>query len=105
MNKMDGIIRIDRVIAEFDVWLDADLFPVPKMRVKVLKRAEGFIAVTNLSRRDRSTGLPDGTAGLGSTADEALTDLLTRFVSDVREFLPENGLVESDFAWSAPDDF
>ena len=102
---MDGIIRIDRVVAEFDVWLDATLFPFPKMKVKVLKRSGDFIAVSNLSRRDRSTGEPDGIAGLGDTADEALADLLARFTSDVRVCLPPNGLIESDFAWSATEDF
>lgn len=64
-----------------------------------------FAAFSNLSRRDPSTGAPDGIAGLGTTADEALEDLLTRFVLDVRECFPKNPPAEADFAWSAPEDF
>lgn len=105
MQKMDGIARIDKVMAEFEVWLDATLFPVPKMKVKVLQRSNDFAAFSNLSRRDRSTRAPDGVAGLGSDADEAIRDLLTRFVADVREHLPDGGFVESDFVWSDPEDF
>jgi hypothetical protein len=105
MNNKSGILRIDKVVAEFEVWLDADLFPFPKMKVKVLQRSEDFAAFSNVSRRDRFTGFADGIAGLGGTADEALRDLLTRFDLDVREFLPQSGYVEADFAWSSPEDF
>lgn len=104
-NDMSGIVRIDKVIAELEVWLDADLFPFPKMKVKVLQRADDFAAFSNVSRRDRLTGAPEAIAGLGCTADEALTDLLKRFVTDVREYLPENGYGEADFAWSSSEDF
>lgn len=102
---MSGIVRIDKVVAEFEVWLDADLYPFPKMKVKVLQRSDDFAAFSNVSRRDRSTGSPDGIAGLGGTADEALRDLLRRFDLDVRESLPQTGYVEADFAWSCPEDF
>ncbi|ADG69392.1 hypothetical protein Plim_3579 [Planctopirus limnophila DSM 3776] len=105
INATTGIIRLDRVVAEYDAWLDASLFPVPKMRVKVIQRRNDFAAFTNLRRCDRVTGQPDGTAGLGDTPDEALTDLLTRFVAEAREALPPDGFVESDFVWSAPEDF
>ena len=105
ITNMSGIVRIEKVVAEFDVWLDADLFPFPKMKVKVLQRSEGFAAFSNVSRRDRLTGSPDGIAGLGCTPDEALRDLLKRFDLDVRESLPQNGYVADDFAWSSPEDF
>lgn len=105
MKTIPGIVRIDKVVAEFDVWLDADLFPVPKMRVTVLQRSNDFAAFSNLSRRDRLTGAPEGVAGLGSTTDEALADLLERFVSDAREARPKDGYCDADFAWSSAEDF
>jgi hypothetical protein len=104
-NSLPGIVRIDRVIAEFNVWLDAEIFPCPTMKVKVLKRSGDYIAFSNLNLRDRLTGDPDSIAGLGDTADEALSDLLKRFVSAVRESLPEDGYAEADFEWSSPEDF
>lgn len=102
---MSGIVRIDKVVAEFEVWLHADLFPFPKMKVKVLQRSDDFAAFSNVSRRDRLTGSAEGIAGLGTTADEALSDLLKRFDLDVRESQPQNGYTEADFAWSCPEDF
>ncbi len=102
---MDGILRIDRIVGEFDVWLD-ESFPFAKMKVKVLNRACGdFLAVTNLGVRSLTTGERDGIAGLGDSADEAVSDLLIRFVSLVRENTPEAGLTASDFEWSEPEDF
>ena len=105
INNVSGIVRLEKVVAVFDAWLDANLFPFPKMKVKVLQRSNDFAAFSNVSRCDRSTGAPDGIAGLGNTADEALSDLLERFVSDAREFLPENGYGEADFAWTSPEEF
>ena len=105
MKNIDGITDIDKVVAEFDVWLDPKLFPFPKMKVKVKQRSHDFAAFSNLSRCDRSTGVPDGIAGLGSTADEALRDLLKRFVSDAQECSPPEGLAEDDFTWSSHEDF
>jgi hypothetical protein len=105
-NKMDGIIRIDKVVAEFDVWLDATLFPIPRMRVKVLESSPSdFMSFSNLRRRDAITREPEGTVGLGCSVDESLNDLLFRFVSDVKENLPSEGFLEDDFEWSAPEDF
>jgi|APCry1669189241_1035207.scaffolds.fasta_scaffold38041_2 hypothetical protein len=102
---LSGIARIDRVVAQFDIWLDSDLFPIPKMKTKVLRRTDDYVAVSNLIRRDRATGFPDGIAGLGSTPDEALSDLLMRFIADARASMPPNGFIESDFSWSAAEDF
>ena len=104
-QKITGIVQINRLVAEYDILLDQNLFPILRMRVKVFERENDYAAFSNLSRCDRSTGAPDGIAGLGCTEDEALTDLLNRFVTDVREHLPPNGYDEADFAWSSPEDF
>lgn len=103
--RPDGIRRVDRIVAEFDVWVD-DSFPFAKFKVKVLDRGLGDLAAfANVAIRDRTTGTPDFIAGLGSTIEEATDDLFVRFVAGVRENTPPTGLTEADFAWSAPEDF
>ena len=103
---MDGIIRVEKIVAEFDVWLDASLFPLPRMRVKVIERSrDDYLAVANLRRRDAISHEPEGISGLGNTIDESLSDLLTGFVAEARKNVPVGGFDESDFEWSAPEDF
>jgi hypothetical protein len=101
---MDGIARIDRVVADLVVWLDGSL-PFPKIRVKVLYRQSDYLALPNVAVRSIASGEPDGISGLGATIDEAVQDLLSRFIAGVRMNTPERGLTESDFVWSAPEDF
>ena len=102
---MDGVARIDRVVAQLEVCLDGT-FPFPKLKVKVLQRQGGdYLAVPNVAIRHRVTREPDWIAGLGNTAEEAVEDLLPSFVRGVRENTPQGGLTESDFEWSAPEDF
>ena len=87
------------------MWLDAT-FPFAKMKVKVLERSPGnFLAVPNLARRNAISGETEYTSGLGGNVEEAVSDLLVRFVSEVREHSPSSGLNEGDFEWSAPEDF
>lgn len=103
---MDGILRIDKVVATFDIWLDADVFPVPKMKVKILERSKvDFLAVGNLHRRDSDSGYPEYLSGLGETVASALHDFLGNFVADVREHTPAQGFLSEDFEWSAHEDF
>ena len=102
---MDGVIRIDRVAAMLEVWLDAS-FPFAKMKVKVLERSQGdFLAVPNLLYRDPDSGEIEYTSGLGDTVEEAVSDLLTRFVPEIRSHTKSGGLSEADFVWSASEDF
>jgi hypothetical protein len=102
---MDGVIRIDKVVAMLEVWLDAT-FPIAKMKVKVLDRSQGdFLAVPNLAFRDPTSGAHEYISGLGDTAEEAVNDLLVRFISEFRSQKPSNELTEADFEWSAPEEF
>jgi hypothetical protein len=102
---MEHVTRIDRVVAEFDVWFD-DSIPFAKMKVKVLAREGGdFLAVSNLAVRNLSSRERDGIAGLGSSVQEALGDFLPRFFDLVKENTPPSGLTEADFEWSAAEDF
>ena len=103
--QMDGIIKIDKVVANLEVWLDPT-FPFAKMKVKVLERSPGdFLAVPNLAWRNAALNEAEYTSGLGGSAEEAVRDLLERFVSEVREQSSGGILTETDFEWSAPEDF
>lgn len=103
---MDEFMRIERVAALFDLWLDGKIFPFPKMKVKVLERPEqDFLAVSNLHRRDRGTGVPEYLSGLGNSIESSVEDLLKYYMADAKEHLPSSGYVEDDFEWSAPEDF
>jgi hypothetical protein len=101
----DSIKRIDRVAGQFEVWLD-ESFPFAKMKVKVLERSpRDFLAVSNVFIRNINSQDPQYISGLGDSIEEALEDLMTRFLGDVRDNLPESGLSEADFEWSSPEDF
>ncbi|WP_157604918.1 hypothetical protein [Schlesneria paludicola] len=103
---MDGIVRITRVVALFDIWVDTDLFPFLKMKVKVVEKSEGsYLALMNVHRRDRTSGETDYLSGFADTVDAAIADLLTTFVSEVREHVPEGGLIDNDFEWSDHENF
>lgn len=103
---MDGIVRIDKVAALLDVWLDPNLFPFPKLRVKVLERSSNdFLAVTNVLPRDPKTGELGYVSGLGGSIDESVDDLLCRFVADVRKYSETRTMTAADFEWSAAEDF
>jgi hypothetical protein len=100
-----GVIRIDRVVEQLEVWFDQS-FPFAKIRVKVLERSSGdFLAVPNVSVLNRTSREPESIAGLGRTAEDAVHDLLDRFVEEAREQTPLGGLTESDFGWDTPEDF
>jgi hypothetical protein len=104
-TDVNGVIRIDRVVEQLEIWLDQS-FPFAKVRVKVLERSSGdFLAVPNVNVLNRTSREPEYISGLGSTVDEAVDDLLVRFVEGVREHTPINGLAESDFEWAASEDF
>ncbi|MES1213107.1 MAG: hypothetical protein ABUL64_00835 [Singulisphaera sp.] len=106
MTNNPHILRVERVVAEFNVWL-GELFPFAKMKVKVIERniGEGFLAVPNLVVRNRLSHDPEYISGISDTIDGALDDAICRFVELARQNAPESGLTEADFIWSAAEDF
>ena len=103
--KVAGIGRIDRIVATFEVWSDGSL-PFAKFKIKIVERSgEDFLGVANVAIRDSVTGSPEWTAGLGSSADEALKDTLVYFFEQVGKHAPKRSLTEDDFEWADPEDF
>jgi hypothetical protein len=103
--KMDGVGRIDRVVATFEVWSDGSL-PFAKFKIKVVERAGGdFISVANIAIRDSATGNPEWVAGLGDSAEAALKDAFDYFFKGVEQHAPKRPLTDDDFEWADPVDF
>jgi len=102
---MRGVARIDRVAAVFEVWSDGT-FPFAKFKVKVVERSgDGFLGIPNVAIRNQETGEPEYTSGLGKTIEEALLDTLTYFAREVEQNTGRRELSNTDFIWSAFEDF
>jgi hypothetical protein len=102
---MSRIIRVDRVVAHLEAWVD-HVFPFVKFKIKVFERAPNdIIAVPNVAIRHLITREPEWISGLGKSVEEAVDDLLHRFILEVREHTPNSGLTDADFEWSSPEDF
>lgn len=98
--KLKGIAEIQKVISEFEIF--SDRVPYGKFKVKVIEKANGsFIGTPNIALKN-SDGIPEWVSGLGTTANEALEDCLKYFLESM---MARNNLSESDFEWSAPEDF
>lgn len=101
---MVSVKQIERIVAEFEIWVD-ESFPFPKFKVKVVDREGDYKASPNVVVRNCSSGDPEFICGLGDSVDEALQDLLSRFIDDCRQQCPPDGFAESNFFWSACEDF
>ena len=94
--KVDGIVGIEKCVAEFQVW---ELYKTPyaKFKVRVFERETSFVGYTNISVKDKERSV-----GYGLSIEEALEDTLINFM----EVLDQRAeFVESDFKWSHPHDF
>jgi hypothetical protein len=103
--RVDGIARIDRIVAVFEIWAPETL-PFAKFKVKIVERSGNrFAGCANVAIRKPKTGEPEFVAGLGGSVEEALKDTLHYFFREIEENSPGRPLDESDFAWSAFEDF
>lgn len=98
-----GISRIDKCVAEFDVWA-IPYVPYAKFKVKVFEDCNGkFTGYTDLRLKNTIDGSPEGGIGYGHTIDEALEDTLKYFMDLFKHY--ERELLEEDFEYSNPSDF
>ncbi|HOV28405.1 MAG TPA: hypothetical protein PK566_18885 [Pseudobacteroides sp.] len=104
-NKIDikGISRIDKCVAEFDVWAIPTV-PYAKFKVKVFQDLNGkYTGYTNLRVKSDFDGSPEGGIGYGNSIDEALENTLQYFMELVKQKGEELG--EEDIEYSESSDF
>lgn len=100
--KVAGINKIDKVVAEFEVWA-TEKVPYGKFKIKILETTNGgYIGLPNLAVKNISDGTPEGTSGFGRTIEEALEDTIKYFLQTLEG---RTDLAEDDFEWSDPHDF
>lgn len=99
--KIDGIGRIERIVAEFYVW--SNKVPNAKFKVRIKEeQTGGFAGYVNLAVKDQYGG-GDWTIGYGKTVSEALEDAIHSFLETLEGY--DNLLQDEDFEWSDPHDF
>lgn len=99
--KIEGIARIEKSVAEFDV-VELEKTPYSKFKVKIYESPDGtFTGYTNLRVKDE-TGDACGGLGHGETVEEALKDTIEYFLNMIDE---NQDISEEDFECSDPFDF
>ncbi|MBW7473874.1 hypothetical protein K0T92_03885 [Paenibacillus oenotherae] len=102
--KVVGVTKIERVVAEFNVWAIQKL-PFPKFKVKIREISTGgFSGSTNVAVKGLLDNEPDWITGFGNTISESLEDTIKSFFETI-EGMEEVSLSEDDFVWSDPHDF
>lgn len=102
--KLNGVTKIEKVVAEFNVWSIQKL-PFPKFKVKIREVSTGgFSGSTNVAVRSLLDNEPDWTTGFGNTISESLEDTIKSFFETIQG-IEETSLSEDSFVWSDPHDF
>jgi hypothetical protein len=97
---LHGAQRIAKVCAVYEI-TDSQRLPNAAFKIKVLERAQDFLAVPNVCVLS-AEGLPEWISGIGSTELAALEDALSRIMSDLQQ---REEWQEDQLAWSDPRDF
>ncbi len=101
--RIEGISKIDRCVAEFDVWAIPTV-PYAKFKVKVFMNVQGnYTGYTDLTIKSPLDGSPEGGIGFGLSIDEALEDTLKYFMDLVQK--RGGKLFEEDIEYVEPSDF
>jgi hypothetical protein len=91
-------IRLDEIVAVYDVWPLHEFLPFPRFVVKVLHRAGGdYQAVPNICVRNVKTGDCEYICGLGDNPDQALVNALENLFGEVQQQAQVRQLEEKDF--------
>ena len=99
--KIPGIVKIERFIAEFEVWELAKI-PYGKFKVKIFESMDGsYTGRTNIMVVDRTNSFCAG-IGKGSTVSDALQDTISFFYLLVDEV---DDLTEESFKYVDSVDF
>ena len=95
-----GAVSISRVCGVYEIQ-QLTKIPGGKFKIKVLERAEDFVAYPNICLRGRD-GTPRWISGLGQTDVEALEDALRWFMAELAK---RDHWEPDDFEWSDSRDF
>ncbi|WP_010501800.1 hypothetical protein [Paenibacillus elgii] len=102
--KVDGVTKMEKVVAEFNVWAIQKL-PFPKFKVKIRESSTGgYSGSTNVAVRSLIDNEPDWIAGFGNTISESLENTIKSFFETI-EGMEEASLSEDNFVWSDSHDF
>jgi hypothetical protein len=100
--KIEGIAKIEKYVAEFDVW-ELNKTPWGKFKVKIVESSNGkYTGYTNLQLKSISDASSEGGVGFGNTIEEALEDTIRYFLCMLNE---REVLNKDDFECVDPYDF
>lgn len=101
--KHEGISYIEKIVAEFDVWVHPSL-PFAKVKVKIKENSKTgtFFGQVNVAVISVLDGTPDWIGGNDSTIEEALENAVKHFYLTLQG---REGLSIDDFEWADPHDF
>ncbi|MFD1885878.1 hypothetical protein [Paenibacillus wenxiniae] len=102
--KIDNVIKIEKVVAEFNVWATQSL-PFPKFKIKIREMSiGGYSGSTNVAVKSILDDEPDWISGFGDSISECLEDTINSFFSTL-EGMEMDKLSEDEFVWSDVHDF
>jgi hypothetical protein len=101
---IDGILSIDRVVAEFQI--ESPEIPSRYFRVKITEKSTNrYMGRCNVSINN-ADNCPEWILGMGDSIDEALEDTLQQFVRSLQQHKGDRSfLEEEDFTWADCEDF
>lgn len=104
--KIDGIVAIDRCVAEFNV-IEMKYTPWYNFKVKIYEDAQGrFTGLTNLMLKDETEDkTPYAGVEHGNSISEALEDTINCFMEMIKSREDKDSLDDSDFETADPYDF
>lgn len=99
---INGIARIEKCVAEFQVW-ELNITPYGKFKVRIYEKINGkFIGYTNIKTKNPLDGSFECGVGYGDSISLALKDTIDNFLILLKEYLP---ICEEDFEWMDSSDF
>lgn len=103
--KIDGIVSIDKVVAEFQIE-EFNFVPYGKFKVRIFENQNGrYRGYTDLMVKEKD-GYPSPEVGIGDTIEKALEDTINVFLAQLRKRSAEKGgLVLEDFEYAEFSDF
>jgi hypothetical protein len=103
-DAIEGIINIERVVAEFHI--ECPALPSRSFRIKIRETTKGrYVGYPNVAIKS-SDDTPEWSSGLGETINEALEDTVRSFMASLRKYRGDRAILSEDhLEWTACEDF